>query len=593
VLPVAGFGFGAVILPLFAFGVVMMATMLRWGYVVAGVELLAGVPWLFDGLARRWRPAHVALITPVAVVVPIVALLGFDVLWASARLPRPSPAWGLVVAGIVVAGVAYAYLRWLGKPPPPHHWLWASYGALGAIALAALTGQGQTPELKLGVTALAAGLATWVYLQRAMGPEVKHPLWWALLLVGVAVVAAPLLVEAIQGGRTSPILLISGAVIAAVAGLNGLWLSRGSERLMHARRAFRIAFVFGVAVPLLTLALIRSTSLTPNPPHEELLPVAAATSPLSQAALDYRPILLFDTDERFRTPLDVDAMLATGDVQLCPEGNGLLADCRTVNGGSDLRNGFGNLRFDTQQIEDDDLPTTIYAHVVRDKLHPGWTDIDYWWYLPDNPANTARGAMCGAGLVIPEITCFDHQSDWEGATVVVDEHQKPEAVHYAAHDHVIDVPWTTLQAAVEGKTLQPYVAGRGVANRPLAFVARGTHAAYPLPCPASTCSGDTVFEDNRHDGGHVWPEEACSGERCVTAFPRPANGVGNASWNAFDGYWGSAVCVAKAYCARSNAPRAPGRQERYKRPWCYDFATGNDLRHPRPVKSLPRECDAP
>ena len=26
--------------------------------------------------------------------------------------------------------------------------------------------------------------------------------------------------------------------------------------------------------------------------------------------------------------------------------------------------------------------------------------LDYWWYLPDNPANTAQGAMCGAGLVI-------------------------------------------------------------------------------------------------------------------------------------------------------------------------------------------------
>jgi hypothetical protein len=29
-------------------------------------------------------------------------------------------------------------------------------------------------------------------------------------------------------------------------------------------------------------------------------------------------------------------------------------------------------------------------------------------------------AFCGAGLVIPGITCHDHQSDWEGLTVVVD-----------------------------------------------------------------------------------------------------------------------------------------------------------------------------
>jgi hypothetical protein len=264
-----------------------------------------------------------------------------------------------------------------------------------------------------------------------------------------------------------------------------------------------------------------------------------------------------------------------------------------VNGASDLRNGFGNLRFDTQQIADDGLPTTIYAHLVPDRSHSGWTDVDYWWYLPDNPANTAQGAMCGAGLVIPEITCFDHQSDWEGVTVVVDEQNKPVAVHYAAHNHVIDVPWSTLQAAMAGKTLRSYAAGRDVVDRPLVFVARGTHAAYPLPCRSSTCNGDSVFEDNRHDGAHAWPEAPCSAEGCVSAFPRAARGTGTANWNAFDGHWGSAVCFAKVYCARSNAPKAPGRQGRYKRPWCYDFATGADLRRPRPVRALPPGCEVP
>jgi hypothetical protein len=589
VLGIAGRVFAAMILALFAFGVVMMATMLRWGYVAAGALLLAGVPALLDTLARRSRFVHVVAIAPVAVVVPVMALLGVDVLWSSARLPRPSPAFGLVVAGAVVTGVAYAYLRWIGKPPPPQHGPWALYAGVAALALAALTGQ-DLPELKLGLTAAAAAVAVWLYLRRAVGPDIKHPLWWALLLVAVTLVAAPLLVEAGQGGRTSPMLLIAAAVIAAVAGLNGLWLPRESERRRLARRAFGSAVVFVVALPLFVFAFVRITSIAPSPPHEEVLPVASTRSPLPRVALDHRPILLFDSGERFRTPLDVDRMLATGHVQLCPEGKGLLASCRTVDGASELRNGFGNLRFDTQQIEDDGLPTTIYAHLVPDKSHSGWTDVDYWWYLPDNPANTAQGAMCGAGLVIPEITCFDHQSDWEGVTVVVDEHSKPVAVHYAAHNHVIDVPWSTLEAAAARRSLRRYAAGRDVVSRPLVFVARGTHAAYPLPCRSSTCNGDTVFEDNRHDGAHAWPEVPCSSDGCVSAFPRAARGAGSASWNAFDGHWGSAVCFAKVYCARSSAPKAPGRQGRYKRPWCYDFTTGADLRRPRPVKALPPGC---
>jgi hypothetical protein len=585
---VAGRLVGAVILALFAFGVVMLATMLYWAYVAAGAFALAVWPLLLDDIARRSRPFHVAAVTPAAILAPVLALLGVDVLWSSAGLPRPSPGAGLAAAGIVVSAVAYGYLRWVGKAPPPHHRLWALYCILAALALVALTAK-EVPEVKLVATACVVGLAVWLYLARGAGPDIRHPLWWALLLVGVMVIVAPLLVEAVQGARTSPILLIVGALIAATAGLNGLWLPEAVRR-RHARRAFGLGVVFAVALPLLALAFVQITSSAPAAPGQRLLPPAAPASPLPRAALEHGPILLFDSDERFRTPLDVDRMLGSGDVQLCPEGKGLLADCLTLHGASDLRNGFGNLRFDTQQIADDDLPTTIYAHTVADQLHAGWTDIDYWWYLPDNPANTALGAMCGAGLVIPEITCFDHQSDWEGVTVVVEQGDDPVAVHYAAHNHVIAVPWATLQAAVSQRTLRPFAAGRDVANRPLVFVALGTHAAYPLPCRASSCNGDSAFEDNRHDGQRAWSEEPCSVGGCVSPFPRAVDGVSDASWNAFDGHWGSAVCVAKVYCARSAAPRAPGTQGRYKRPWCYDYEIGLNLNRPRAVKPLPPGC---
>jgi hypothetical protein len=585
---IAGYAGAAAILAVFVFGTAMVATMLRWYFVAAGVLALAGLPWVVDRLGRGRAWARIPAVTLSTVVVSILALLGADVLWASAGLGRPSPAAGLVVAGVVVAGVAYAYLRWLGKAPPRHHEAWAASESVVALALVVLTGGG-LPQIGLVVTGVAAGFAVWLYLDRPVGPDVKRPLWWALLLVGVAIVAAPLLVEAIQGGRLSPVLLLAAAVVAAVAGINGLWLRRGPDGRSHARWAAGIAVVVGVAIPCLIVAFLRVTSTAPAPPQERAIPAAAVTGPVSQAAIDHRPILLFDSDERFRTPLDVDGMLRSGDVELCPQGNGLLADCRTLSSAADLRNGFGNLRFDSQQIQDAGLATTIYAHQVPDRLHPGWTDIDYWWYLPDNPADTARGAMCGAGLLIAEITCFDHQSDWEGVTVVVDRDEQPVAVHYAAHSHVVDVPWTTLQAALTGPALRRFADRPDAAARPLVFVARGTHAAYPLPCSTAVCSGDEVFEDNSHDGAHGWPEGVpCSNDGCVSAFPSTAGGARRASWNAFDGHWGSAICVAGVYCARSNAPRAPGNQGRYRRPWCYDFQVTTDLRRPHPAK--PAAC---
>jgi hypothetical protein len=584
----AGYVGAVLILAAFTFGTVMVATMLRWFYVAVGVLVLAGLPWVFDrlGNARRW--ARVPAVTLSTVLVSVVSLLGVDVLWSSAGLPRPSPAVGLALAGVVVGGVAYAYLRWIGKQPPSHHERWAASGCLAALVLVFLT-SGDLPSIALVVVAAVAGVAVWLYLRRPVGPDIRRPLWWALLLVGGAIVAVPLLVEAIQGGRLSPILLIAGALVAAIAGINGLWLRRGAQGRTHARWAAGIAVVVGVAIPCVIVAFLRVTSTAPAPPNERAVPEAAVTGAVSQAAIDHRPILLFDTDERFRTPLDADGMLRTGHVQLCPEGNGLLAQCRTLTSAADLRNGFGNLRFDSQQIQDSGLTTTIYAHSVPDKLRPGSTDIDYWWYLPDNPADTAQGAMCGAGFVIPEITCFDHQSDWEGVTVVVDRNQEPVAVHYAAHSHVVRVPWKTLQAALTGPAMRRFAGHPDAAQRPFVFVARGTHAAYPLPCSTSICSGDEVFEDNRHDGAHEWPEgRECSVEGCVSGFPRTAGDTRDASWNAFDGHWGSAICVAKVYCARSGAPRAPGTQNRYKRPWCYDFEVTTNLRDPRPAK--PAAC---
>jgi hypothetical protein len=569
----AGFVSSGLIVALFAFGVVTMGTMLLWWPVALAVPVLALVPIGLERLPRSWRPAHTFALTVVTVVVSLMALLGIDVIWASIGLPRPGPVYGLVIAGFVMGPVAYGYLRWVGKEPPRNVAGWALFAAIAGLALR-FAMSGEAPSLELVAVATCVGIAAWLYLRQSAGPDVKHPLWWALLVVAVLVVVAPLLVEAIQGGRTNVALLLGGAVIAIFMGLNGLWLPDQSERRRLARKAAGRTLVL-VAVPLVVDVFLHVTSTAPAAPADKPVPAAVKKPPpLPRAAVDHSPVLLFDSGERFRTPLDVDSMFATRKVELCPEGHGLLADCLKVSRATDLRIDFGNLRFNTQELEDavkaDRVPTTIYAHAVEDQLHRGWTDIDYWWYLPDNPADTGEGAMCGAGFVIPEITCFDHQSDWEGATVVVDAKQQPVAVHFAAHNHVVAVPWPALH----------------VTDHPKVFVARGTHAGYPLPCASSSCGTGSVLQDNSHDGSHRWPEDPCSTRDCVKAFPETTAHV-PATWNAFDGHWGSAVCVKDLYCARSAAPKAPGvpkTQPRFKRPWCYDFEVTTDLHHPNPVK---------
>jgi hypothetical protein len=50
------------------------------------------------------------------------------------------------------------------------------------------------------------------------------------------------------------------------------------------------------------------------------------------------------------------------------------------------------------------------------------------------------GTSCGVGLSLPGKTCFDHQSDWEGITIVFDRRDKtpvPVAVQFAQHGAVV------------------------------------------------------------------------------------------------------------------------------------------------------------
>jgi hypothetical protein len=565
------------VVALTAFGVLMLATIIEWGWVAAGIVAVAMIPATASALRAPQLVIRGTLVLP-AVVVPLLGLLALDVIWAAVGLEQPAPDWGLVIAGGFVAGIAYTYLRWVGAPPPENVLPWSVLAAGSALLLDGLI-RGGVPQLELWFVAGATGVAVAVYLVNESAGDIKRPLWWAVLTVVTLVVFAPLLYDAIHGHRIKGVLLVGGAIAAGFVGLNAIGLSR--------RRSVGPARALGLAGTILVIALVPlgvwGFVTVTDRPHEEPNPVpvtaAAPARPVSQYALDRRPVLKFDSGERLHTPLNIDAWLRTETVELCPEGTGLLADCSTLSSAADLRNGVGNLRFSTQDIGSD-IPTTIYVHEVDDRVSPGTVDLDYWWYLPDNPADTAQGAMCGAGLVIPEITCFDHQSDWEGVTVVVDEAtHEPVEVHYAAHDHVVSVPWSLV---------------RTDGDRPLVYVARGTHAAYPAPCPKRFCSA-SLFEDNSHDGHYTRPGTACAG-RCVAEFPRSAKGGRPASWNAFDGEWGSAVCVANVYCKRAHAPRAPAQQSggrgRFARPWCYDRVVRGHLGTPKNAPALPG-CEKP
>lgn len=190
--------------------------------------------------------------------------------------------------------------------------------------------------------------------------------------------------------------------------------------------------------------------------------------------------------------------------------------------------------------------------------------------------------------MIPGISCFNHRSDWEGVTVVVDRTEdadgrstpRPISVHYAAHAHVTRYSWAQLRRHWATRAFAVFTRKiTDAAERPLVFIARGTHAAYPTPCPGplrrTPCrqvAGD--LEENPADGRLGWSGnhtlDCAEGSSCLRLLPTRVGGAEPALWNAFDGPWGEAHCILTFYCDSISPPAAPGQQGRYRQPARYN-----------------------
>jgi hypothetical protein len=562
----AGFASAGTLLALFTFGMLMVATLFAFFVVPLVIVVGTGLPILVCKVGGNRRWAHVAAIVLPATIVPIIGLLGFDVVWASVGLGRPHPLLGLAIASVVVGGLEYLYLRWVHRTAPDYPERWAAWGALAGLALYVVTRTIQLPELEIVVDAALLFGAVWAYLREVSGPRIRRPFWWSVLLVLGFVFTVPLASEAALRARVGLPAMAGFAVFVAIVIVAARRFARDNPDEQRVVRR-HLWPVLGLAVGIVAIAVVaKAKGVSADAPAGKDLPVAAAAAAVPQEAIDHRPLLMFDSGEILRTPVDIADMFRTGIVEHCPEGKGLLADCPALGGVDDLTTDGGNLRFKTETYDNGSFDSRIYVNVVE---HGSSTYLDYWWYLPDNPANTARGAMCGAGLVIPEITCFDHQSDWEGVTVVLDTATKePRAVNYAAHTFVVRVPWAIARAG----------------ERPLVFIARGTHAAYPRPCRKDFCATSSLAKDNKFDGGNPWSENGCA--TCVSRFPMTADGR-PASWNAYTGRWGAALCVTQdLYCARADAPRSPGAQRaRFAHPWCVTHEIADRSLKPRRVET--------
>jgi hypothetical protein len=299
------------------------------------------------------------------------------------------------------------------------------------------------------------------------------------------------------------------------------------------------------------------------------------TPRLSDEALAqrFRPILLFDTHEHWR-PLDVESFFAerrhracalkqTGDCPVLPSAG----DVGKLGGGDVLRvngqpsrkrpDGFAGPDPACQSrtvLDCDSGPTSrLYYHVRHGKE---LSFIDYWWYLRYNDATGSQ---------------WDHQSDWEGVVVAVDERGPTPTfqwVGFAAHEGV----WRYLRDALrcDGRPTSGSCGFPGalIRDRVNVYVANGTHAAYPYPCksdPRIPLCGQNArvklpvigsrfsVPETGFDGSREWG--ANDNDKVLVRFP-------DAPWVTWEGRWDVGQAV-----------KSPGRQGRYLNPGSWTAGT--------------------
>lgn len=325
----------------------------------------------------------------------------------------------------------------------------------------------------------------------------------------------------------------------------------------------------------------------------------------------FRPVLLFDSEERWR-PLNVPRFLAEyfqrpfglDHHRLCAGESTLEASCRDVAGLADFERAIAGPVAKEEQTFldisggatvddycapdrcgqepadcDDCKKSAIYYHVSKANSR---RYVDYWWFLRFNLVEAKEATL---GCLKTHIRrCFNHEGDWEGVTVVTSAKRpyRLEYVTYAAHEKTIR--YRRAQLSLQGE-------------RPFVYVARGTHAAYPVAC-SSDCrqSFRKVFPEGRHDGKAPWGRNAggaCFDRTpCLLPFPEDVRGRLR-SWNAWTGHWGSCGNTGLR-CTLGGAPVSPSQQPRFRNPACFDLGKRVLCDSPTPgTSAAPRSGSQP
>jgi hypothetical protein len=326
----------------------------------------------------------------------------------------------------------------------------------------------------------------------------------------------------------------------------------------------------------------------PNAYVSQVAARQAPEPPFSSEARRFRPILLFDTSEKWR-PLNVDRFAGERDDNdapihlVCQAQPPAGPDCQPFGSLDDLAlhhdsssyidvagDGTDEASYRTTDPScllgdlydcDSGPASAIYYHAVEEEAY---TYLDYWFLYRYNDV-----------IDLPGTEGLTHEGDWEGVTVVpsLADPDTFDFVSFAQHN---GAPYAYLRSNLRCDYGGEFSCGEANAlsgARVHAYVAQGTHATYAEPCSRDIvidCTqSNSAIPEGGHDGTREWGNN--SGDPALTVRPFPGMSLAapgatawdgaTGPWTTWPGSWGVQQVVA-----------SPGNQARYQHPWEFQCA---------------------
>lgn len=161
-----------------------------------------------------------------------------------------------------------------------------------------------------------------------------------------------------------------------------------------------------------------------------------------------------------------------------------------------------------RQVDGGDAPAIVYAHIARERGHPGFA-LQYWFYWYFNQFNDL------------------HESDWEGMQLSFDAAsprealgEEPDEIILFQHAGGERADWNDAKVQKEG-------------SRPIVYPAAGSHATF---------YDSTVYVENGQRGSGVGCDNTSGPLRRIDLRPvllpaRPSD-RGRFKWLSYEGRWG-------------------------------------------------------